>query len=524
MSDTPHDNTYNDVRIHSKINIGAVVLSVSVVSVPFVAVGLAVLIIWAATHWLEFLAMTPVIIGWTLGLVATAAVILVTALSIKLVGLPGVTLYQRISEARGQRARNKLVATHDNYVVVERRGELELLTVAQEKHAYNYRSGPGTSVVEAGDDKPAALPSPVPTFAQLLNQGVIQMALGRGQMLIGFVFDSTSNEWVARFGSWLDLYSCAIAGVLGSGKTTTALFLLMQALIAGAQMILIDPHLHDPDESLAERLKMFKASMVFEPCDENIGEILPRVRWTMREFKRRKALGIKGPALILVLEEFNACMKLPEVAKEIAELLTCIEQEARKFGIFAILIGQYWSAQGIGGAVVRQCLASALVHRMGDVEQAKKLLGIPKHAQAALQLQAGHHVFKDTQGGYAETVTPAIVDADLLQVAQLIPANIVESRLETSVKPVRNQLVNPLEDLPMKPVENQLETSSETSSESALQALARDIIKLQAQGKQKPEIMQLLLGVQPGPGDKYRQAGERYMAAMKLVHQMIGGE
>jgi hypothetical protein len=325
---------------------------------------------------------------------------------------------------------------------------------------------------------------------------------------------------VPRFGSWLDLYSCAIAGVIGSGKTTTALFLLLQALLAGAKMVLIDPHLHDPEESLAERLSMFRDSMVFPPCDDTPSDILERTRWLFNEYKRRKALGIKGPALIVVFEEFNACMRNPEVAKEIADLLTIIEQEARKFGIFAILIGQYWSAQGIGNAVIRQCLASALVHRMGDVEQAKKLLGLPQHAKTSLQLKQGHHVFKDTQGGYAETVTPQIVESDLVDVARLVLPYVSE----TSPKPARNQPEITIPDLADNPLRNRHETSIRNQPEQALQARARDIIKLQANGTAKPEIMRLLWGVSPGKNDAYEKANEEFTDAMKLVHQMIGEE
>ena len=100
----------------------------------------------------------------------------------------------------------------------------------------------------------------------------------------------------------------------------------MQAVLCGAQMILIDPHMHEPEESLAERLKMFRSSVVFEPCDQASAQVLQRIRWAKKEVARSIALGIKLPAIILVIDEFNAVMRNQDVAKEVADLLTEIGQ------------------------------------------------------------------------------------------------------------------------------------------------------------------------------------------------------
>jgi hypothetical protein len=74
--------------------------------------------------------------------------------------------------------------------------------------------------------KVASLPAPasVQTFRQLLNAGIVQDALSQGKMVLVYVAGQL------RYGSWLDLYSCGIGVVSGSGKTTTVRFLVVMLL------------------------------------------------------------------------------------------------------------------------------------------------------------------------------------------------------------------------------------------------------------------------------------------------------
>ncbi|NTU79092.1 MAG: hypothetical protein HGA45_06775 [Chloroflexales bacterium] len=69
-----------------------------------------------------------------------------------------------------------------------------------------------------GEEVTATRPVAVPTFAQILAGGRV----GRGNpLLLGFDTE-TGAELV---GSWLDLYSTAVSGMPGSGKTTSQRFL-----------------------------------------------------------------------------------------------------------------------------------------------------------------------------------------------------------------------------------------------------------------------------------------------------------
>jgi hypothetical protein len=251
----------------------------------------------------------------------------------------------------------------------------------------------------------------IKSFAQLLAEGVVQDALKQGLLLLGYV------AGVLRYGTWLDLYSCAVGGVTGSGKTTTVRFLLFQAILAGAKLLMIDPAIHEPEESLAAQFRMFKRIHLLPPCDDDPDEVAKRIRWFWAEYVRRKKNGIKGPAYIFVLDEFNEIVALlpTEIKKELALLLLRISQSGRKYGMFCMLIGQRWSEQDLGGkpygSQIRTSLAAMLAHRFTDESQAQKLAS-SRYAADCLELDQGHFFFRDTHGNMSYTVTPDTVSSD----------------------------------------------------------------------------------------------------------------
>ncbi len=242
-------------------------------------------------------------------------------------------------------------------------------------------------------------------------------AIQQRRLIIGY-----EQSGSLRFGSWLDLYSCAIAGVSGSGKTTTVLFLLYQSVLHGAKIILVDPHIHEPEESLAARLMPLGTALGYRPVDDSIENILRAVRYLSKEVARRKDSGYKTPVLMFVIDEFNAVMRQLKAAgheKELAELLLSIAQEGRKFGVFAMLIGQRWAHEEIGGANIRSSLASQLVHRFTDENQAKLLIG-GRNGPKCLELPTGHYLFRDTSGVLKEMVTPYTDEQDIYTVLSLL--------------------------------------------------------------------------------------------------------
>lgn len=349
----------------------------------------------------------------------------------------------------------------------------------------------------------------VRTFRQLLEDGTVDRAIANQQMLLGYA------DGQLRYGSWLDLYSCGIGGVSGSGKTTTVRFLLFQAILLGARMVMIDPHLHEPEESLAAQFTMFRSVHVQPPCDDKPADVAKRVAWLDREYLRRKAGGIKGPPIVFVLDEFNALVRhLPdEVRKELADLMLNISQEGRKFGLYGMLIAQRWSEHDLGGknygAAIRGSLASTLAHRFQDEEQAKKLAG-SRQGPLCLSLPQGHHLFRDTEGTQTEMLTPATYKADGEIIQQKLDENTRENtpyRAENTGERRENTVIS---------------IADYQAENTDLAAKARAVMAFQAEGMQKPEIMRRVWGVNPGGTEEYKRAAQQYQEVMKYIAERLG--
>jgi len=388
-------------------------------------------------------------------------------------------------------------------------------------------AGPSpTSRDEEMAQKLAQIPAPskpgILTFSELLDEGIIQAALLVGLICLGYVGGKL------RFGTWLNLYSCGVGGVSGSGKTTTVRFLLFQAILAGAKLLMIDPAIHEPKESLAAQFSMFKNIHLMKPCDDDPEKVAKRIRWFMAEYIRRKARGITGPAYIFVLDEFNEIIALlpPELKKELAKLLERIAQSGRKFGLFVMIIGQRWSEQDLGGrpygSAIRTSLAATLAHRFTDEEQAKKLAGSRKAAEC-LNLQQGHYFFRDTQGGMSYTITPETVADDGIEIQYMLDAlneNTVESSLELTEKAGRPPLSR--DTGPISEEAAQAQNGSSEPESNKIYTLARQIVRLQAENVQKPDIMRQVWNVNPGATEAYKQALEEYKTVMRFIAEKMG--
>jgi hypothetical protein len=510
--------------------------------IPVEMVGVCVFIVYAIFHWTAFVGQSAALFSW---LAWFAGLMLYTGqawLAVKVVrsGIEALLVLARgVADVHGKfvenriaRARRELLHTDTNYVVYLDRGKVTVQPVIQERYTYSIRQAREDSEEsEAGDT--TVLPAPrVQTFRELLQEGVIQSAISQGKMLLGYASGGT-----LRFGSWLDLYSCAVGGVSGSGKTTTVRFLLFQAILAGARLLMVDPHRGEPEESLAAQFQVFRNAHLYEPCDDNPSAILKRVRWLDKELKRRKATGDKLPFIIFVIDEFNAVMRVQQVRDEMSPLLVFIAQEGRKFGIFAMLIGQRWSHQDIGGADIRTSLASALAHRFTDEEQAKKLVG-SRNAARCLELQQGHYLFRDTQGALTEMVTPFTVESDGAYIQRLLDheenaGNQPERSYETSQKGARNQYAEIATPPPDISTRNLLESGVKAGTkavyteelegqDAALIARMQQVLKMQAEGKQKAEIIRTLWGVSPGGSQAYEQANAEYQHLLKMAYERLG--
>jgi len=256
----------------------------------------------------------------------------------------------------------------------------------------------------------AQLQAPVPSFAQLLDSGRVGVG---NPMLLGF--DAADGAPVE--GSWLDLYSCGLGGLSGSGKSWTACYLAAQAALFGTRIVLLDPHASN-GESLAARLAPLAPRFVCAPA-ESPREMLAAVELVADELRRRKAGG-RGEPMLFIADEYSALQR-GALAEPLAELVEQLGQEGRKLNLYAMVAGQVWTASRAGGTEVRDSLASAYVHRCRPA-QARMLTGMTAAdlPRDLLELPSGTAYLLDTSGDFRRVTIPRMASGDMARVAGLL--------------------------------------------------------------------------------------------------------
>lgn len=266
--------------------------------------------------------------------------------------------------------------------------------------------GPPPRVI--GSPEPPALAAPpvaVPTFADLLSLGQV----GRdGRLLLGYA----DGEPVHGQG-FKSLFSFGIAGLQGSGKTTTARFLNAQAVMMGAQLAIIDPHRDTGDESLAAALAPLHGAFLADPAasDEEIRRVLRLVNALI---DRREA-GERGPVVILAIDEWTDLQRR-RVAQDLAETARRTATVGRKLGIFCEISGQGWTKEAAGE--VRDYLTAAYVHKL---RPAIARLLAPNCPANVWELAPGQAYLDQTTGGRRLVTVPQTTAQDLAAVAGLLP-------------------------------------------------------------------------------------------------------
>lgn len=331
----------------------------------------------------------------------------------------GVALYRYATERRPdkrglvpllrterQQAHAALAAYHAARIEEARRPLVPATLHYAPHHELEYRHDGAAQL--PGDVAAPSAPS-VPSFAQLLDQGRI----GKGNPLcLGYDAEGKPVE-----GSWLQLYSTAVGGLSGSGKSWTATFLAAQAALFGSRIVLCDPHAAD-EQSLARRLSPMRGRFVCEVASEP-GDILRAVALVADELERRKHGG-RGEPWLFIADEFSA-MQRGELAEPLSALVEALGQEGRKLGLYGMVCGQVWSAARAGGTELRDSLASAYVHRLRPA-QARMLTGMTANDLPGdlLQLPAGTAYLLDTSGDIRRVTIPQMTPADVERVAGLL--------------------------------------------------------------------------------------------------------
>jgi GTPase SAR1 family protein len=258
---------------------------------------------------------------------------------------------------------------------------------------------------ETGVNGVIDLPARPPTFRDLLNDGTIQ----RGKPIV-FGHDLDTQALFA--GTWDDLFSCAVGGQQGSGKTSTLRSIICQSLLQGYKVWVIDPHYPHP-KSLLHSLKPFlNAGLIFAgTATETLKEVNQTI--THRLSTQESS---DNPAILVideVLDVVNGC-------RGATETISRIGTQGRKCQVFGLFAGHSWLASRTGGdSAVRDNLTARIVHHM-ERKQAYILLQDTELAKEAKTLKTGEAYFQTIGRTPARVHIPKCEPADVFEVAELL--------------------------------------------------------------------------------------------------------
>jgi hypothetical protein len=202
--------------------------------------------------------------------------------------------------------------------------------------------------------------------------------------------------------TWRQLMSILILGLMGGGKTNTALWIVLQLIVKGYRVALIDRHAKS-DESTHARLKGF--SHAYDtPVGDSVVAASRVVKHVRQVFESRRDQGAPiDYKLVFICDEFTATMRAAtdktsdwqDVAIALAGLVEDLNSEGRKYGVHVIAMGQAANASRGGGTEVRDLFHSRIIHGM-RARQAQ-MLGMTDEKHAIQKLETGQ-VYVDIEG------------------------------------------------------------------------------------------------------------------------------
>jgi len=246
-----------------------------------------------------------------------------------------------------------------------------------------------------------ALPVYVPTFYDLMRSG----ELAPGKSLVFGV----GNAGDLKTGGWVDLFSNAIGGQSGQGKTATLRSLIAQSLLTEQvdEFWIVDYHYPHPKSLLASLGKLKELPCVhYVENPFHTAQLLKDVDATID--RRLRLEESSDNVKVLVCDEV---LILCDRVKGMTEIIKRIGTESRKCNIFGLFSSQTWKAEAVGGSEVRDCLTSRYAHRM-QRKQANLLLQDAEQAKVCQGLKTGQALF-----------SPANGDPEILHIPHCRPAD-----------------------------------------------------------------------------------------------------
>jgi len=324
--------------------------------------------------------------------------------------------------------------------------------------------------------------------------------------------------------TWKQLMSILVLGLMGGGKTNTALWILMQVIRQGYRVALVDRHARS-DESTHARLKDFSGAYD-TPVGDSPAAAARVVRHVKQVFEDRRQRGLPvSYRLVLVVDEFSATMRAIKdntsdwqpVAVELAGLLEDLGYEGRKFGVHVICIGQATNASRSGGTEIRDLFHTRIVHGM-RARQAQNL-GLTDEKEAIQKLETGQ-VIVDIEGRddpfqmTVPEVTESFKQAVLSRLAPRRASRYLpeQKAFKTGSLPVQRHTSELINERPVNTVPH--------TPEPQLPEEAKRVLDLKNGGMGKGAIIWEMWQVRKGGSERYKQADAQYTQIIETLEQL----
>lgn len=364
------------------------------------------------------------------------------------------------------------------------------------------------------DKRPAMLPAPVeevePPTVDVPAHDIWQLWTAGLLPDNGFLMGHSLDTGEPVLADWLQLYSALVGGMSGSGKSTLIRSVLIQSALQGGRFVVLDRHFGAGEESLGASLQPLRPLML---CDvaANEKQMVDALRWVLDIGRRRKAgQDTDKSPLILVVDETTAMFQRSNVAGELGAVLGEIAQETRKVGVYALCIGQNFSAK-IMPTEIRNSFASFISCRARS-DVARVMSGDTDFGHLAAKLRTGQAVWMSTDGDMTRLAVPNATQKHIELVArQCLPGVNGESDFSFP-----HWEASPEQGDAGKDPGTSLEPSY------AVDARALRAIQLFKEGKTQKEILAEVWGV--ATGRKYMDASFEFMNIIReYMHRLEKG-
>lgn len=226
-----------------------------------------------------------------------------------------------------------------------------------EKWFHNASGDSGGSIVPTDGTMSAKVQ--VPDFFQLWQND----QLPKEKFLLGY--NVSDNKPVEV--TFDNLRSTLIGGQTDSGKSTLVRLILVQAIMQGAKIAIIDPHAAAGEESLSESFYAV-AHKMYLPTARTIEEQLMVMATIEEEFEKRiNGISQDKTPLVLVVDETNSILANPNTAQPLERLLDKISNQARKIHIYAFCIGQNFHGKNMPTTVRNNFVSILSTYSRRDV-------------------------------------------------------------------------------------------------------------------------------------------------------------